>query len=257
MREDKREMIVVWFSCGAASAVAARKTIERYGSTHDIRIVNSPIFEEDKDNLRFLEDVQKWLGLPIEKAINKEYPNGSANKVWKKKKYMSGIHGAPCTVALKKEARYQWETINNPDWHVLGFTSDEKGRFDRFKKLERENVLPVLIDAAMTKQDCYDLLIAEGIQPPRTYAMGYPNANCIGCVKATSPTYWNHVRKMHPKVFIARAKLSRKLGVRLVRYKGKRIFLDELPVDAKGRSMKSMKNIECGIFCDTTKTLNY
>ena len=37
-----RPMIAVWFSCGAASAVAAKLTIERYGATHDIRVVNNP-----------------------------------------------------------------------------------------------------------------------------------------------------------------------------------------------------------------------
>lgn len=81
------------------------------------------------------------------------------------------------------------------------------------------------------------------------YKQGYPNANCIGCVKATSPTYWNHVRKMHPEVFAARAKQSRVIGARLVRVNDKRIFLDELSLDAKGRPMKTMQ-IECGIFCE-------
>jgi hypothetical protein len=53
---------------------------------------------------------------------------------------------------------------------------------------------------------------------------------------------------MHPEVVQERAIQSRRLGVRLVRYKGKRIYLDELPEDAKGQKMKSY---ECGIFCDT------
>ena len=79
--------------------------------------------------------------------------------------------------------------------------------------------------------------------------MGYPNANCIGCVKATSATYWSHVKKMHPDVFAARAEQSRRIGARLVRHKGKRMFLDELPDGAKGRSMKHM-DFECGLFCE-------
>lgn len=88
-----------------------------------------------------------------------------------------------------------------------------------------------------------------GIELPKIYKLGYPNANCIGCVKATSVTYWNHVRKMHPDVFEERAKMSRDIGCRLTRYKGKRIFLDELPEDAKGRPMKNL-DFECGIFCE-------
>ena len=39
--------IVVWFSCGAASAVAAKETICRYGEHNTIRIVNNPIKEEE------------------------------------------------------------------------------------------------------------------------------------------------------------------------------------------------------------------
>lgn len=245
------QVIVVWFSCGAASAVAAKKTIERYGDICTVRIVNSPIQEEDEDNRRFLKDVGVWLKRPIEIAINKKYPHGSAIDVWEDRQYMSGNKGAPCTKALKKEARYQWEEINKPDWHVLGFAAEERKRHDRFIVTEVPNVLPILIEENLTRQDCADVLISEGIELPRIYKLGYPNANCIGCVKATSPTYWNHVRKMHPFEFQERARQSRRIGARLVRYKGKRIFLDELPADAKGRSMKTMK-IECGIFCEIT-----
>ena len=54
---------------------------------------------------------------------------------------------------------------------------------------------------------------------------------------------------MHPEVFKDRAEKSREYGTKLVRLKGKRIFLDELPLDAVGRPMKNME-VECGIFCD-------
>ena len=212
--------------------------------------MNNPVKQERADNRRFLHDVEKWIGRKIEIAINDKYPNCDAEEVWIDRQYISGPKGAPCTVELKKEARYQFEIKNKIDWHVLGFTADEQVRFDRFVKGERANTLPVLIDAGMTKQDCYDLLIAKGIEPPDAYKLGYPNANCEGCVKASSPEYWNHVRLISPDVFKDRAELSRKIGARLVRYNGKRIFLDELPENAKGRPLKQM-TLECGIFCDT------
>ncbi len=239
--------IAVWFSCGAASAVAAKKTIELYPQ-HIVRVINNPVLEEDADNQRFLKDVEKWLGVTVEFAYNKKYPAASAKEVWADRKFMSGIGGAPCTLELKKEARYQWEKDNHADHHVLGFTVDERHRHDRFIVTERP-LLPVLIDAGITKAMCFEIIKAAGIKLPRIYDMGYPNANCIGCVKATSPTYWNHVRQQHPAVYADRAMQSREIGARLVRHKGRRIFLDELPVDAKGRSMKSM-NTECGIFCE-------
>lgn len=243
-----KETIVVWFSCGAASAVAAKKTIEKYGETHNVLIVNNPVVNEHKDNERFLKDCEKWFGQKIIKAINKKYPTCDIKDVFNKKKYMSGVAGAPCTKELKKEARYQFEKENKIDWHVLGFTYDEKDRSERFIKFERGNVIPVLIDLKLNKQDCFDILIDNKIKLPEIYSYGFPNANCIGCVKATSPTYWNLVRDKFPEVFEERAIQSREIGTKLVRVKGKRVFLDELKRTDTGQKIKSW---ECGIFCDT------
>jgi peroxiredoxin len=244
----KGKIITVWFSCGAASAVAAKKTIELYGQDNTIRVVNNPIREEHKDNRRFLKDVEKWLGVKIEYAINPKFPDQSCETVWQKTAFMSSNFGAPCTLHLKKNARRYWELRHDTDYIVLGFTFDEKKRAAKFKETQGDNLLPVLIDEGITKQGCFDILLQEGIKLPEIYALGFPNANCVGCVKATSPTYWNLVRKTFPSVFEQRVKTSNKLGAKLVRYKGERIMLQDLPVDAKGRDLKSY-NFECGIFC--------
>lgn len=247
-----RQKIVVWFSCGAASAVAAKKTIELYGAENEVVVVNMPIKQEDEDNQRFANDVEKWLGQSIERIYHPKY-KGDAVAVWEDRKYMSGVNGAPCTKILKKDLRHIWTKANNPDQHVLGFTADkkEKKRHRMFILSEIQNVIPVLIDENLTKGDCFNIIIEAGIQLPASYIDGMPNANCAGCVKATSPTYWNLVRVKRPIAFAERAEQSRRLGVRLVRYKGKRIFLDELPEDAIGRPIKDM-NFECGIFCEIT-----
>ena len=241
-------MIAVWFSCGAASAVAAKKTIELYGKDHEIRIINNPVKEEHEDNLRFLRDVEKWLGVKIEFANNSKYPGASAYDVWEKKKYMSGVRGAPCTQELKKKARQEWEVLNKPDHHVLGFTFDEVKRHERFVLTERSNVLPVLIDLKITKTDCFNIIKNSGIELPEIYSLGFPNANCIGCVKSSSPGYWNLVKSTFKNVWDQRNEQSKRLGVRLVKYKGKRLFLDEVPDGIKYKSSK--KAIECGIFCE-------
>ena len=249
MSDIKGKKIAVWFSCGAASAVAARLAVDNYGATNTVTIVNNPVAEEDADNRRFMADVSAWLGRPIQIATNTKFPDNSAVSVWAKRRFMSGPHGAPCTIELKKKARQQWELRENPDWHVLGFTSEEKDRHARFILTERANVLPLLIDANYTKVDCAMILHDAGIKLPAVYGRGYPNANCIGCVKATNPTYWNHVRRDDPATFQSRAEQSRALGARLVRVKGKRIFLDELDPNAIGRPMKNL-HFECGIFCE-------
>lgn len=250
MGPEPGDTIDVWFSCGAASAVALKETLRRYGPTCTVRALNNPIAQEDEDNRRFLHDVEKWLGVTIVSVVNPKYPTGDVEQIWDDAGYMSGVKGAPCTVKAKRQARQIWEVENPSDWMVMGFTAEEKSRHDNFVFSERANLLPVLIEAGLTKQDCAQVLVDAGVQLPAMYALDYPNANCPGCVKATSPTYWNHVRRQHPDVFAARAEQSRRLGVRLVRLKGQRIFLDELPDDAVGQPLRSVKMPECGIFCE-------
>lgn len=275
------DTIVCWFSRGAASAVAAKKTIEEYGEKCKIRVLTNPVLEEHYDNLRFEKDVEEWLGLPIEHVLNKNFTNFSAVEVWEKRKYMSGVMGAPCTKELKKQARYDWESENHFDWLVLGFTSDEENRYWRFYNGERTNILPVLIKRRITKEKCFKILQRENIKLPEIYsisskfATGFPNANCIGCVKTGSPTYWNHVRETFPAVFKSRSEQSRKFGTKLISTHPKhlpwweetkkgvwtnrktgeisekpsvRIFLDELPPDLKTSNLKSL-NVECSSFC--------
>lgn len=240
-------MIAVWFSCGAASAAALKLTLERFPD-EDVRAVNQPILEEHPDNRRFLKDVSEWCGIEIEEYTASKYPTGSAVDVWDKRKAMSFPKGAPCTRHLKIEARQEWEALHRPDWHVLGYTVEEKDRHEQFVLTERENLIPVLIDAHMTKADCGDFIRSAGIRLPEVYEHGLPNANCLGCVKASSPTYWNLIRREFPEVFEARAEQSRRLGAKLVRVNNERMFLDELDPLAQGRPLWTMP--PCSLFCE-------
>lgn len=248
MTPSNGDIIAVWFSCGAASAVAAKLTLEKYPDC-DVRIINNPVIEEHEDNLRFMKDCEDWLGVKIEIAKNEKFPDCSAHEVWTKVRYMAGHAGAPCTVKLKKEARQQWEDKHSPDWHVLGFTIDERRRYDRFTLTERPNVLPILIEAGINKTKCFEMLNAAGIKRPAIYDLGYPNANCIGCVKGQYGKYWNLVRKTYPDIFKQRCELSRELGVKLWKLTDTdRRFLDELPDDYDDG--QQVMDFECGIFCE-------
>lgn len=91
----KRPIIAVWFSCGAASAVAAKLTIEQYSENYEILIVNNPVHEEHEDNLRFLKDVQQWLGVEILSILKPE--------LQAQLKY--GIGGNTCQIDLALPAR--------------------------------------------------------------------------------------------------------------------------------------------------------
>jgi len=243
------DTIAVWVSCGAASAAAAILTCAKYGNMCDVRLLNNPIKEEHEDNQRFIQDLSKHLGREIEIVINPDWPTCSIFDVFEKRKFISSPYGAPCTGELKKKARHHWESKNKADWHVMGFTYDEKDRHDNFIISERENVIPILIDRMMTKDDCGKMMNAIGLKMSVAYELGMPNANCIGCVKATSATYWNLIRKIAPERFSHLCAVSRDIGAKLVRWKGERIYLDELPAHAKGGDLKKM-NLDCGFFCE-------
>ena len=247
------DTIVVWVSCGAASAVAAKKIIELYGDVCKIRLVNNPILEEHPDNQAFLDRIEPWLGLPIDRScVNPKYPKGSIVEVFEKKEAMSFVRGAVCTEQLKKKARYHWEKTNHFDWLVLGFTVDEKKRSNDFKLLERPNLLEVLIDEQITKKDCFKIIENAGIALPEIYSLGYPNANCIGCVKSDSPYYWRMVKQTYPEVFSHRAEQSRRLGVKLLKIKKIRMFLDRLDFVSEEDygPLFDYEPTECGIFCE-------
>ena len=240
--------IVVWFSCGAASAVAAKLTLEKYAESNKVMIVNTPILEEHVDNLRFKKDIAKWLNCEIIEVVSDKFPKSSIVEVFSYKKYMSGVLGAPCTALLKKEARYKLEKSIDIDYHVFGFTFDEIERHNKFVKFERSNVLPILIDNRITKFQCFDILHSAGVNLPYIYSLGFSNANCIGCVKSSSAYYWYLIRRYFPEVFKSRSEQSYDIGCKLVKYKGKRIFLKDLPVYVK---KNYIKNWECGLFCDS------
>jgi len=214
---------IAHFSCGAASAVATKLTQPDeiwYASTG----------AEDEDNARFMRDCQEWFDQEI-KVIKSEKYN-STWEVWEARRYIAGVAGAPCTSELKVLPRVKNQRAD--DIHIFGYTADSndvrraKAIKDNWPEL---NVEVPLIDRGINKAACLALIQQAGIEPPRTYAMGFPNANCIPCCKAQSPSYWALVRKCYPEQFERMAKLSRELGAKLARLKGERIFVDEVPLD--------------------------
>ncbi len=234
---------IVWFSCGAASAVTAKVALEAHP---DALVVNcDTTVNEHPDNKRFRSDVSDWLGRGIIVIHSEKYKGGTVEEVFEDRKYMSGPAGACCTTELKKVPRFAFQQPD--DIHIFGFTCDEYKRMRDFSKRNPElNLEWPMFDAGITKRECLERLEGAGIKLPALYAMGYRNNNCLGCVKATSPKYWNKVRQDFPAVFASRAEQSRRIGCRLVRLHGERIFLDELPAD---KTEGEEESISCGPEC--------
>ena len=219
--------IVSWFSCGAASAVATKLALRKFPS---VTIAYCETRSEHEDNERFLADCVRWFNAPVNRVSSPDYAD--TWDVWERRKYLAGINGAPCTSELKIGPRLVFQRPS--DHHVFGYTADQNDvdRFKRFRANYPElSVESPLIDAGITKAACLAMIESAGIAPPVLYALGYPNNNCLPCVKATSPDYWALVRKTHPEVFARMVELSRRLNVRLCRIKDERAFIDEIPAD--------------------------
>lgn len=208
--------IVCWFSHGIASTVAAKLAIqENNKSKKPKELIVATIFIEDEhdDNERFMKECEIYLGQKIEVLTCDKYLS-SVDEVIKQTKYMSGTAGARCTKELKKQVRLDWQKPD--DIHVFGYTIEEEKRYDNLIDSENElNLWCPLIEWNFTKQDCFDVFESENIEVPMMYKLGFPNNNCVGCLKSSSVGYWNLVRKHFPDVFLKRANQEKLLGVAL------------------------------------------
>jgi hypothetical protein len=229
---NKKQRVICWFSCGCASAVATKLTVEKYENDKNIELVIAYIYikNEHEDSHRFMLDCEKWFGYPVTIIKDEKY-SSDVDEVIKKTKYMSGIYGAVCTKVLKKEVRFAMQ--RHDDIHVFGMTVEEKRRIDRLEDSEPDLFLEnPLIDNQITKNDCYKMVHHAGIELPVMYKLGYNNNNCIGCLKAGSPSYWNKIRKDFPEVFKVRANQEKLLNVSLCKM-SKNKFMDKYPVEFK------------------------
>lgn len=237
---------LVWFSCGAASAVAAKLAVDTYGKEAEV-VYCDTMATEHTDNHRFFRDVERWIGRSI--TIIRSDRFSSVDDVFQKTRYMAGIAGARCTTEMKKVPRESYQ--RDTDIHIFGYTCDEERRAENFE--DRNPSLHVewlLIERGISKNDCLQLLRDAEIPMPVMYSLGFDHNNCIGCPKATSPGYWNRVRRHFPDVFERRARQSRLIGAKLVRINNVRRYLDELPLDADAPD----DPIECGPVCQSSET---
>jgi len=218
---------LIWFSTGAASYAAAKIALR---SHPDAILVRCETSNEDADNYRFEADAERALSRKVTILQSDRY--SSVWNVWQRRRYIAGVAGAPCTGEMKIAPRLAFQLPT--DIHVFGYTADAADvvRFERLKETYFEmSLMAPLITAGVTKQGALAMVERDGLSLPRSYALGFQNANCLGtgCGKATSPGYWSLYRKHYPAEFARTAEYSREIGARLARLDGKRVFIDEIP----------------------------
>lgn len=239
--------VVVWFSCGAASAVAGKLVLSEHGH-NDVVVAYTDTGAEHPDNARFIQHIQTWYGHEIQILKTDKYTD--TWDVWLRTRYLVGPTGARCTGELKKKVRFAFQQPD--DIHVFGFTADrrEVQRAERFREQNPEiDLRTPLIERGINKKDCIGILDAVGIAIPAMYRMGYQNNNCIGCVKG-GMGYWNKIRRDFPDVFDRMARLEQEIGATVLRSDGRRLPLTDLDPHA-GRYVDE-PHIECGPLCTAT-----
>lgn len=209
-----------------------------------------------EDSHRFVNDLEQWYGKAITRIASADY--ASIDEVFEKRKYLSGIKGAPCTGEMKFVPRLNYQLPS--DIHHWGYTADklDAKRFDRmvsdFPLLHQR---APLIEMGLKKRDTHAILKQHGIKRPYVYEIGMPNGNCIGCVKSSSPSYWALIRRHFPDVFARRNEQARRFGARPVilrqeKRDGKRHnvrgFLDEIPIN-QSTKVRAADFGGCGFHC--------
>lgn len=232
----------MWISAGAASAVAAKLDIAAHPDASRVFAYTDP-GSEHPDNVRFLADLEQWLGVTIERLRSERYAD--TWQVWSERRYLNGPTGALCTAELKKKPRFAFQ--HPGDVQVFGYTAEEAHRADRFREQNPEVTLVTpLIERGLTKDDCLAIIERAGLRLPAMYALGYRNNNCIGCPKG-GLGYWNKIRRDFPEVFDRMARLERDLGHTCGRDDNGPVWLDEL--DPERGNHADEPSFECSLLC--------
>ena len=254
---------VCHFSCGSTSAIATKITLDELGSDN-VEIIYADPGAEHPDNHRFLKDCE-------EKLFNKKVTVVKSDKydtifdVFKERRFLAGPAGAPCTIEMKKiPIRNYLGARLYDEIQVFGFDPKDAAR-SRVKKFKANNpdIKPwfPLVEKDITKEECLDRLTNLDIEIPEMYRLGFPNANCIGCVKDENIKYWQNTRELFPTTFAWYAEFERQIGKvvdgkprgaainkRYIKGVRHRLFLDELPQKEVKEEEKQM-DFFCGYTC--------
>jgi len=213
-----------------------------------------------EDSHRFINDLEQWYGRPITRIRSTEFD--TIDDVFEKRRYLSGVNGAPCTGEMKFAPRMDYQLPS--DTHLWGYTAD---KLDAARFVRMQEAYPLLrqraplVEMGLKKKDTHAILAQHGVRRPYVYDIGMPNGNCIGCVKSSSPNYWALIRKHFPEVFARRNDQARRFGARPVilrrekvdgKLKNIRGFLDEIPLD-QPTTVRGADFGGCGFHCAVEK----
>ena len=142
--------------------------------------------EEHPDTYRFIREMAEALGIPITERSD----GRSVTQLFRDEGYLGNNQNTFCSRILKAEpgARYVAElkaqgfTVTK----IIGYSAKEPRRVARMVGRAHNEGIEVrfpVIEEGVTKQQCAEWVLAQGVQPSAMYCWA-DHANCIGCVKA-------------------------------------------------------------------------
>jgi len=190
--------IVVFYSGGVASYCAARRVAE-----DNPLLLFTDTRYEDPDLYRFLDESANKLGCELVKIADGRTPW----EVFRDERFLGNTRADPCSRILKRDLAKKWVREHFPESYdatlVVGLSWDETHRIGPVRKSwEPYRVRAPLTDyPLMSKPEMLAQVRADGMEPPRLYAMGFPHNNCGGfCVKA-GQAHFRHLLRVLPEKY--------------------------------------------------------
>jgi 3'-phosphoadenosine 5'-phosphosulfate sulfotransferase (PAPS reductase)/FAD synthetase len=191
---------IVNISGGAASAVCLFRVLERYGR-ENVRAVFADTRSEHPDCYRFLDDVERVSGVPLDRLSD-------GRNIWDCFLKAGQLHttkgGCVASWQLKrKPLEFYTAAISGDVTVYVGFGPDEDDRQARLKRAlpDRKLDFPLTWQPMLSRCDVMDDLKARGIEPPSMYAEGYPHANCAGGCILAGIKQWAGLLKDNPELY--------------------------------------------------------
>lgn len=192
-------MIVVMFSGGITSFEVLRR-VQVSGEPFRVLFADTRI--EDGDNYRFMADVERVLGVTIERVADGRTPW----EVFKDHKFIGNTRVGICSDELKIRQCMLWIKANEPGATVaLGLDWTEPHRIDgarrRWQAKGYGTLFPLADKPYMLKADYMAESRSLGIEPPRMYGLGFEHANCGGCCVKGGQGQWARALAVFPELY--------------------------------------------------------
>lgn len=265
--------VIGWWSGGVASAIACKLALEKYQESVEVVFCDTNI--EHPDTYRFMQDFEKVLGVKVNIITSNKF--NEPEEVWRKYNGMNFAHGAPCSMAMKKEPRIKYQNLQSDFAQIFGFDFCKKEERRATNMLinnpDLNPIFPLIVEK-YTREIIFKELAKLGIKPPVTYNF-FLNNNCIGdfssakggCIQG-GVGYWKKIRELFPHKYDYMANIEHEISaakgspVTISRdsrkeKKGNRLFLKYNPMFPEIETIDVIKGrppiitFECHGFCST------